>query len=274
MFLGCRVLLLRLGRGGLALAEVDPPGHRRAGPLRPSARSPSPAVAGDLPEPVRRYLDFALGSRAGPADPRRAPRAGRGLRPPSRRLEAVLRGPALPPPAARLRLGRPDRLRPAAGRPRARRLRRRPRARSRPASWASCRWPTLSGGGELAVASLQRFLAELPWLPTALQPSARSAVDRDRRPPRAGHPGSTARSRPRPISSSATGERSWGSRRLRSRAVGERDGGDALGRALLGLPRASPVSSCRIRPRWPGSCRKDVFPTGGPRIRRFELDRG
>ena len=31
----------------------------------------------------------------------------------------------------------------------------------------------LAGGGELAVASLQRFLAELPFLPTALAPSAR-----------------------------------------------------------------------------------------------------
>lgn len=31
---------------------------------------------------------------------------------------------------------------------------------------------SLEGGGELAAASLQRFLAELPWLPTALLPAA------------------------------------------------------------------------------------------------------
>lgn len=90
---------------------------------------------------------------------------------------------------------------------------------------------SLEGGGELAAASLQRFLAEVLWLPTALLPAAGvswTALDAGGRGP----PCKTVKSRPRSTFISATGLNRTG--RGAPFAGGRQgDGAFSLGRPLL-----------------------------------------
>lgn len=246
-----------------AIAELA----RSAGPAAPIA-----AAAGDLPEPVRRYLDFALGSRAGrPILGGRLEQEGDfALRPGAWKPFSAVQHYRIQPPGfvwdARIAVAPllAVRVRDAyAG----------GRGRMKASFLGLVPLADLSGGGELAVASLQRFLAELPWLPTALEPPAAgitwTAIDARR-----------ARATLLDGDVAATADFEFGDRgeiagvsALRSRAVGEAmvttpwEGRFWDYREVAGLQLPHQAEVAWILP-------EGRFPYFRARIGRVELDRG
>jgi hypothetical protein len=148
---------------GLAVARL-------AGGAAPAAAAEAESPAG-LPEPVVRYFAFALEPRSlRPIRAARVEQAGSfAFRPGVWKPFTAVQHYRVKPPGfvwdARIAFARllPVRVRDAyaggRGQMRARLLGLVPMA-------------DLEGGGQLAAASLQRHLAELPWLPTALLPAA------------------------------------------------------------------------------------------------------
>lgn len=175
-------MLLPLTLGAAILAALPAWAARRwsratALAVAELGRAPAPAAppagetAAGLPEPVKRYFDFAIGASAGrPILGARIEQEGDfAIRPEAwKRFKAVQHYRLAPPGfvwdariafapllSARVR----DSY--AGG-----------RGQMRASLLGLLTMAELDGGGELAIASLQRFLAELPWLPPALLPAA------------------------------------------------------------------------------------------------------